>query len=248
MRTISTTPAAGMMPSGSCRSKRRPWAGVLILVVAAFQIAPALEWQPGNGFRSAEVSVPASSQVGFTLLLALQTGIDFTNYLSDAKAAENQIRLNGSGGALGDIDGDGWCDIYLCGLEGPNKLHRNLGNWKFEEITAPAGVACDGQYSTGAVLADIDGDGDLDLLVNGIGVGTRLFLNDGKGKFSEVTGSGLIRKFGATTLALADIDGDGDLDVYVANYRTTTVRTTGFAVLNVGGKRMIRSEDRDHLE
>src|SRR5206468_3885363 len=94
----------------------------------------------------------------------------------------------------------------------------------------------------------IDGDGDLDLLVNSVGGGTRCFLNDGKGKFTEVENSGLARKFGATTMALADIDGDGALDLYVANYRTTTIRTTGFAVLNRGGQRMIPPEDRDHLE
>ncbi|MBI2948736.1 MAG: VCBS repeat-containing protein [Verrucomicrobia bacterium] len=202
----------------------------------------------GEGFRSSPLAVRPSGKIGFTLLNPAETGVAFTNVLTDAKAAENQIRLNGSGVALGDIDGDGQCDIYLCRLEGPNALYRNLGNWKFEDVTAPTGVSCGDQYSTGAAFADVDGDGDLDLLVNGISVGTRLFVNDGKGKFTEATDSGLIRQFGPTTVALADIDGDDDLDLYVANYRTTTIRTTGFAVLNVGGKRMIRPEDRDHLE
>src|SRR6266481_4067073 len=50
--------------------------------------------------------------------------------------------------------GDGWCDIYLCGLENGNRLYRNLGGWKFEDITESAGVACSNQYSTGAVFAD----------------------------------------------------------------------------------------------
>jgi len=204
--------------------------------------------EPQDGLRASILTVPASERPGFTLLAPADTGLAFTNVLSEAKAAENQIRLNGSGVALGDIDGDGLCDIYFCRLEGANALYRNLGNWKFEEITASAGVSCDNQYSTGAALADIDGDGDLDLFVNGIGVGTRLFLNDGQGKFIESQESGLIRKFGPTSLALADIDGDGDLDLYVANYRTTTIRTTGFAVLNLGGRRMIRPEDRGHLE
>jgi hypothetical protein len=92
------------------------------------------------------------------------------------------------------------CDIYFCRLDGPNALYRNLGNWKFEDFTASAGVACENQYSTGAVLADVDGDGDLDLLVNGIGAGTRLFLNNGKGKFTEATAAGLVRKYGATSI------------------------------------------------
>ena len=212
------------------------------------QPAEALDWRQSTGFRSAALPVPKSGKAGFTLLGEAKTGISFTNHLSDQAAAENQIRLGGSGVALGDIDGDGWCDIYLCRLEGPNVLYRNLGNWRFEDITAKAGVACPDQFSTGAVFADVDGDGDLDLLITGLGVGTRLFLNDGKGHFSEAANSGLVRKFGATSMALADIDGDGDLDLYVANYRTTTVRSTGLQVLNVGGKRMLRPQDRDQYE
>jgi hypothetical protein len=198
---------------------------------------------------AARAAEPAPSRtVGFTLMPSSQTGIVFTNVLSDARAAENQIRMNGSGVALGDVDGDGLCDIYLCRLEGGNVLYHNLGNWRFEDITAAAGVVCEGQYSTGAVFADVDGDGHLDLLVNGIGTGTRLFMNNGKGVFTERADSGLIRRFGATTLTLADIDGDGDLDLYVANYRTTTIRSTGFASLRLGNKRMALPEDRDHIE
>src|SRR5213078_3935216 len=106
----------------------------------------------------------------------------------------------GSGVALGDVDGDGWCDIYFARLDGPNVLYRNLGNWKFEDITAAAGVGCPEQYSTGVAFADVDGDGDLDLLVNSIGGGTRLFLNDGKGRFQLAANSGLVRKFGAMSL------------------------------------------------
>jgi hypothetical protein len=139
-------------------------------------------------------------------------------------AANNQILENGAGVALGDVDGDGWCDVFLCGSQRPSALFRNLGGWRFEDVTAAAGVACSGQFTTGAVFADVDGDGDLDLLVNGIGVGTRVFLNDGRGHFVEDTASGLARTFGATSLTLADIDGDGDLDLYVCNYRTSTMR------------------------
>ena len=221
----------------------------LFLLAIAFTVtASDLAWQDRPGYRFAPVPVPKSGQSGFTLMATAQTGVHFTNVLSDARAAENQIRLNGSGVALGDVDGDGLSDIYLCGLENRNVLYRNLGNWQFEDVTDQTGVGCDGQFSTGAALADVDGDGDLDLLVNGIGNGTRLFRNDGKGHFTESNTSGLLRKYGATTLALADIDGDGDLDLYVANYRPDTVRSTGYFLLKAGNRTSIRPEDRDRLE
>jgi hypothetical protein len=184
----------------------------------------SLQWKTGAGFRSAELKVGTNGHAGFTLLDSAQTGITFSNRLAESSIARNRIYEIGSGVALGDVDGDGWCDIYFCRLEGDNVLYRNLGDWKFEDITAAAGVACPNQYSTGAVFADIDGDGDLDLLVNAIGKGTRAFLNDGKGHFTELTASRLVRRFGSASMALADIDGDGDLDLYVTNYRTDTYK------------------------
>ena len=217
------------------------WAGILVHA----EIPPP---HVGTGFRDWKVNPGTHIAVGFSKLPPEITGIAFTNSLSDAHAAESQIRLNGSGVAAGDVDGDGWCDLYFCGLDGNNKLFRNLGGWRFADITAAAGVACPNQFSTGAVFADVDGDGDMDLLVNSIGGGTRLFMNGGKGDFTEKTSAGLVRKYGSTSLALADINGDGHLDLYVANYRTTTIRSTGFSVLNLNGKRSIRPEDRDDLE
>ena len=181
-----------------------------------------LVWQTGAGCRFAVLPVPASGHTGFTLLKPNDTGITFSNRLADVTVAKNRLYEIGSGVALGDIDGDGWVDIYFCRLEGDNALYRNLGNWKFEDVTAKAGVACPNQFSTGCAFADIDGDGDLDLLVNSLGGGTRAFLNDGTGHFTEMTDTLLVRRFGATSLALADVDGDGDLDLYVSNYRTDT--------------------------
>ncbi len=223
-------------------------AALLCVVCHAMAGAALPAWQDASGYRSRPVVQPIGNRAGFTLLMPAESGVAFTNVLTPMKAAENQIRLNGSGVALGDADGDGWCDMYLCGLENPNALYRNLGDGRFADVTTSAGVACEGQFSSGAVFGDVDGDGDLDLLVNGIGTGTRLFVNDGRAVFREQVDSGLLGTFGATTATLADADGDGDLDLYVANYRTTTVRSTGYALLNVGGQRMVRPQDRDRLE
>jgi hypothetical protein len=188
---------------------------------------------------SMALPVPASGKAGFTRLNGEQTGVWFTNRLSEDRSLTNTIVNNGSGVALGDVDDDGLCDLYFCNLEGPNALYRNLGDWKFQEVAQERGVDCPDQLSTGAVLADVDGDGDLDLLVNSIGGGTRLFLNDGRGRFSERLDSGLVRRFGSTSLALADIDGDGDLDLYVVNYRTTSFLDeprTRFTLSTINGK------------
>ncbi len=206
------------------RVRRAVAFALLISLTPLLASAAGLEWQPGQGYRSATLASAPAGKTGFTKLPPTVTGLTFTNELNEQLPAINRILENGSGVALGDVDGDGWCDIYFCKLEGPNALFRNLGNWKFADITASAGVACDGQFSTGAVFADLDGDGDLDLLVNSIGGGTRSFLNDGQAHFTEISDTRLVRRFGATSMALADIDGDGDLDLYVTNYRTTTYK------------------------
>ena len=111
-----------------------------------------MQWKTGPGYRSAELNVATNGHTGFTLLNPAQTGITFSNRLADASIARNRIYEIGSGVALGDVDGDGWCDIYFCRSEGDNVLYRNLGDWKFEDITEKAGVACPNQYSTGAFL------------------------------------------------------------------------------------------------
>src|SRR6185295_2488337 len=79
-----------------------------------------LVWQAGVGFRVAALPVPASGHDGFTLLPPADTGITFSNRLANATVANNRLLDIGSGVALGDIDGDGWVDIYFCRLEGDN--------------------------------------------------------------------------------------------------------------------------------
>src|SRR2546426_6137056 len=184
-----------------------------------------LNWQPGTGCRWSELSVSKNGKSGFSLLNAADTGLLFTNFLADDHSLTNRNLLSGSGVAAGDVDGDGLVDLYFCGLDNNNVLYRNRGNWKFEDVTASAGVACSNQYSTSAVFADVDGDGALDLLVNALGGGTRLFLNDGKGHFRESTDqAGLRSKTGSMSMALADVDGNGTLDLYVANFRPDTIK------------------------
>lgn len=222
----------------------------IFLFLGKTMTGASLEWEtiPG-GRRLPLLSPPQSQSSGFQSVSPLISGINFTNRLSEDCSLTNQIFLNGSGVSAGDIDGDGWVDLYFCGLDSPNSLWRNRGGWHFENITTEAGVACANQASTGSAFVDIDGDGDLDLLVNGIQSGTRLFINDGQGKFQETTRqSGLASRAGSTSMTLADIDGDGLLDLYVVNYRNDTLRdqldkrfrvgvTNGFSrLLSVNGR------------
>ncbi len=180
-------------------------------------------WHEATDHRWRELAVP-NGRPGFRSLSPSRTGISFANRISEERLLENQIRSNGSGVAIGDIDGDGLADVYFARLEGPNALYLNRGGWRFEEIAAAAGVDAPDRFSTGAVFADVDGDGDLDLLLTALGGPNALFENDGTGRFRDVTAhAGLESDRGSTTMALADVDGDGDLDLYVANYKRASV-------------------------
>jgi hypothetical protein len=181
-------------------------------------------WYDESSYRWRELSVSSRGQPGFTQLSSGQTGIAFQNFASDSSLLRNQILGDGAGVAIGDVNEDGRPDLYLCRTEGANALYLNLGGWRFRDAAAEAGVALPDNHSTGAVLADVDGDGHLDLLVTALGKSNRLFLGDGKGGFRDGTAlAGLSTEpRGSTTATLADIDGDGSLDLYIANYKSYT--------------------------
>lgn len=223
---------------------------------ACVLVTALLTWSVVAGFagvRSSPLTVfsgAGAKPEGLRAVPAALAGLHFTNALSPRDASRNQILLNGSGVAAGDYDGDGRVDLFFANLRSGGRLLRNLGGWRFQDATLEVGLGSvlAALPLTGTCFADVDGDGDLDLLVNAMGGGTRLFLNQGGGRFVVATNAGLDDRSGATSLALADIDADGDLDLYVANYRTNTIRSTGFSVYNLNGRRMIRPEDRDRLE
>ena len=178
-----------------------------------------------------------------------QTGLAFTNVLTEAASAANRVLENGSGVAAGDFDGDGRPDLFFCSLTGRSVLYRNLGDWKFEDSTTAAGLRTEGIVCRGAVFADIDGNGWTDLLISTLNQGVFSFLNDGTGRFANRRKRvGAEPNPGATTLALADVDGNGSLDLYVANYRADDIRDRSrIDVQRVNGQVALAPWLRDRL-
>ncbi|MGE3311028.1 MAG: CRTAC1 family protein [Limisphaerales bacterium] len=127
---------------------------------------------------------------------------------------------HGNGMAVADVDGDGRTDVYFVNQIGGNQLWRNLGDGRFEDITAAAGVGMPGKVGAGASFADMDNDGLPDLLVTTVRMGNVLFRNRGKGVFVDATAeSGLAtaRPAHSSGAVFFDFDRDGLLDLFIAN-------------------------------
>jgi hypothetical protein len=194
----------------------------------------------------------------FEALSIEQSGIDFKNTLSyDENFNIYTYRnfYNGGGVAIGDIDNDGLDDIYFTGNRQDNKLYRNLGNLKFEDITAKAGVAGERAWSTGVSMADINGDGFLDLYIcnsgdiDGDNKQNELFINNGDGTFTEKAEAfGLADQGFSTHAAFFDYDRDGDLDVYLLNNSYKAIGSFNLKINErpkrdpVGGDKLYRND------
>lgn len=176
-------------------------------------------WHVESGYRWRALDVPWRGSPGFSLMEPGRTHIGFVNTVSDSLLLRNRVLAQGGGVCLGDVDRDGMPDVFLARTEGPNALYRNLGDFRFEDVTARAGVAAPDRYSTGCAFADVDGDGDLDLVLLALGGPNALFLNDGSARFIERRDPALASTAGSATVALADVDGDGWLDMYITNYK-----------------------------
>lgn len=188
-------------------------------------------------FSATQCNQPDQDKHLFTLLPETETGIDFINTLSQTpefNIIEYLYFYNGGGVAAGDINNDGWVDLYLTANQGPNKLFLNKGNWKFEDITEKAGVAGKGHWKTGATMADVNGDGLLDIYLCGVGnykkfdSENQLFINKGDLTFTDQAKAyGLNFKGFATQTVFFDYDNDGDLDCYLLNHSVHGTRTIG---------------------
>jgi hypothetical protein len=175
-----------------------------------------------------------------------QTGISFRNdveYSEEFNTYTYRNFYNGAGVGLGDFNRDGLTDIYFCGNIADNRLYINRGNFHFEDVTEQAGVACEGVWSTGVTVADVNGDGWPDLYVCKSGIPdtphrhNELFINNGDLTFTEQAKEYGIDDQGLSTHAsFFDYDRDGDLDCYLLNNSFQTVTEFDLSV----GARQVR--------
>ncbi len=160
-----------------------------------------------------------------------ESGITFEHHAAPEK---KYIVESMSGGvAMFDFDRDGRLDLYLVDsltvdtADNPkaarSALYRNLGGFKFEDVTDKAGVGHPG-WGMGVCVADVDGDGWDDLYVTALG-GNKLYTNGRNGTFRDVTDAAGVAAAGwSTGCGFADYDRDGDLDLFVARYVNVDLR------------------------
>jgi len=163
-----------------------------------------------------------------TSLSHRRTGIDFRNMIKDSEAfnvLDYPYFYNGGGVAAGDINNDGLPDLFFSGNLTGSKLYLNNGNFRFEDITQRANINCGDKWCTGVTMADINGDGFLDIYVCSSTVGkserrkNMLFINNGDLTFTECAEQyGIDDSSYSTHSVFFDFDKDGDLDLIVLNH------------------------------
>ncbi len=215
------------------KSLRRTLAGLLLIGVlgpASAQTSPSQSDSKAADEPKLPENVTArplrpattGGETMFTRLSPAETGVDFENRLN----FDHPWRIlyvhgfAGGGIAIGDFDGDDAPDVYLTGQTHENRLYRQASPWKFEDVTAKAGVAGGDAWGAGAAFADVDNDGDLDLYVCNYNSPNRLYVNKGDGTFEERAKAAGVDFAGASIAPVfADYDRDGDLDMYLLTNR-----------------------------
>ena len=198
------------------------------------------------GCASEEQAKPeAPQQTLFARLPPAQTNVDFSNTLSEAPGVNRNILMyeyfaNGGGVAAGDLNGDGLDDLYFTANMGYNKLYLNQGGMTFEEVAAEAHVAGrKNTWKTGASMADVNGDGLLDLYVAYSGQlplerrVDELYINQGPDargipQFEEQTRAyGLAQPHSSNQGYFFDYDRDGDLDLFLLTHNVAALPRVG---------------------
>jgi len=177
--------------------------------------------------------------------VAAESGITF-RHENGASAEKHMFETLGSGVGVIDFDNDGRPDLFFANgadlahaKPSPgNALYRNLGNGKFADVTAQAGIAGNGMFATGVAVGDYDNDGYLDIYVTGYR-GNQLFRNNSDGTFREVTARAAVGAGGwSSSAAWVDYDRDGYLDLFVGRYLDSDLRKAPYCGYHKPGYRM----------
>ncbi|HOW08814.1 MAG TPA: VCBS repeat-containing protein [Bacteroidales bacterium] len=202
----------------------------------------------------------------FTSMPGSATHAGFVNQLNYDIQLKNKFNIytyrnfyNGGGVALGDVDNDGLIDIFLTSNMGANALYLNKGNFEFEDISESAGIKGKGQWSTGATMADVNGDGLIDIYVcnsgnlEGDDRHNELYLNNGDRTFTERANEyGLDDRGYSTHAVFFDYDKDGDLDMYLLNNSSRAIGSFNLKENlrhvrdSIGGDKLFRN-DNNHF-
>lgn len=188
----------------------------------------------------------------FEKLPSEESNITFNNQLVASKnisILDYLYYYNGGGVALGDINNDGLVDVYFTSNQGKNKLYLNKGGNKFEDISVQAGVEGESDWKTGSIMADVNGDGYLDIYVcavvgiNGFEGHNELFINNKNNTFTEsAVEYGLDLDNYSSSAAFLDYDLDGDLDMYLLNHAVHSELSYGNA--DIRNKRSYECGDK----
>ena len=188
-------------------------------------------------FLIAIISINSCRNKSYTLFSEVTpsySNINFGNFINETKNQNiltYEYYYNGGGVAVGDLNNDGLPDIYFTGNMTPNKLYLNKGDLKFEDITANSGTQGREKWKTGSVLADVNGDGFLDIYVCYSGPGenlnrsNELYINLGSDKNGIPHFKEMAKQYGldapgtyTTSVVFFDMDNDGDLDMLMVNH------------------------------
>lgn len=171
---------------------------------------------------------PIDSNKLFSKMPSGHTGVKFKNLVvetDELNILTYGYIYNGGGVAVGDINNDGLMDLYFTGSMVGSRLYLNKGDFKFEEIAEKAGVFAEGLWNTGTAMADVNGDGLVDIYVCRSAAKDApkrknlLFINNGDLTFTEKANEYGLDDSGYSTEAnFFDYDKDGDLDVFVLNH------------------------------
>jgi hypothetical protein len=205
--------------------------GALALLLSSCRASRTPPWLADRARQEAELAARSPVLHDFRFTDQRQaSGVTFENRVVDDAGKRYKLAHydHGSGVCAADVDGDGLPDPYFVTQLGTNQLWKNLGNGRFEDITARAGLTMPDEIAVGCAFADIDNDGDPDLFVTTVRHGNQLFENLGNGTFRDITAQAGVGYVGHSSGAVFfDYDGDGLLDLFVTNVGAYTTNTRG---------------------